>query len=115
MKRLEDVTSIPTTDKAILGEVRHALHEVLPGATVYLYGSGARGAREADSDLDLLILTDIPVSRDDENAITDAIYELELRRSVVISTIYYARAEWDAPTMRVTPFRTRIEAEAVLL
>ena len=48
-------------------------------------------------------------------AVADAIYELELARGVVISTVHYDRAEWEAPLMRATPFRTRVEAEAVLL
>jgi hypothetical protein len=34
---------------------------------------------------------------------------------VVISTMHYERVEWEAPLMRATPFRTRVEAEAVLI
>ena len=115
MKRLDDVAVIPMRDKDILRAIRRAVHAVLPGAVVYLYGSGARGTREPDSDLDLLILTDIPVSREDGRAVADAIYEVELAQGVVISTILYDRAEWDAPLTRATPFRARVEAEAVLL
>jgi uncharacterized protein len=115
MKHLEEVGGIPAGDKEILREARRAIRTVLPGATVYLYGSGARGAREPDSDLDLLILTETGSSRDDERAVADAIYELELARGVVISTIHYDRTEWDAPLTRATPFRTRVETEAVLL
>ena len=63
----------------------------------------------------MLLLTETPLSRDEENAVADAIYELELARGVVVSTIHYDRAEWDAPLTRATPFRTRVEAEAVLL
>ena len=115
MKQLEDVVVIPTRDKSILREVRRAIQGVLPGATVYLYGSGARGTREPDSDLDLLILTEARLSRDEERAVADAVYELELARGVVISTVHYDKAEWEAPLMRATPFRTRVEAEAVLI
>jgi predicted nucleotidyltransferase len=115
MKRLDDVAVIPTRDKDILREVRRTIHTLLPGATVYLYGSGARGTREPDSDLDLLILTETGLSRDEERAVADAIYELELARGVVISTVHYGRVEWEAPLMRATPFRSRVEAEAVLL
>jgi len=115
MKRLDDVAVIPVRDKDILREVRRAIHTVLPGATVYLYGSGARGTREPDSDLDLLVLTETGLSRDEEVAVADAIYELELTWGVVISTMHYERVEWEAPLMRATPFRTRVEAEAVLI
>jgi predicted nucleotidyltransferase len=115
MKHLENVAAIPTRDKDVLREVRRAIQRVVPGATIYLYGSGARGTREPDSDLDVLLLTEAPWSRDEESAVADAVYELELARGVVVSTIHYDRAEWDAPLARATPFRTRVEAEAVLL
>jgi predicted nucleotidyltransferase len=115
MKHLEEVGGISARDKEILREARRAIRAVLPGATVYLYGSGARGTREPDSDLDLLILTETGASRDEERAVADAIYDLELARGVVISTIHYDRTEWDAPLTRATPFRIRVETEAVLL
>jgi len=115
MQYLEEVAVIPARDKDILREVRQAIQRVLPGATVYLYGSGARGTREPDSDLDLLILTDARVSRDEETAVAEPVYELELTRGVVISTVQYERAEWEAPLMRATPFWNRVDAEAVRL
>lgn len=115
MKRLEDVAVIPPRDKDVLREIRQAIQRLVPGATLYLYGSGARGTREPDSDLDVLLLTERPLSRDEENAVADAVYELELARGVVVSTIQYDRAEWDAPLTRATPFRTQVEAEAILL
>jgi len=115
MRRLEDIAVIPTRDKKILREVRQIIHRLVPGATVYLYGSGARGSREHDSDLDILILTEKQLSRSEEAAVVEAVYELELACGVVISMLHYSEAEWDAPLIRATPFRTRVEAEAVLI
>jgi predicted nucleotidyltransferase len=115
MKHLEDVAVIPAKDKDILREVGEIIHKLLPGATLYLYGSGARGTREPDSDLDLLIVTETQLSRAEEAAVSDAVYDLELARGVVISTVWYCRTEWDAPLNRATPFRNRMEAEAVLV
>lgn len=46
---------------------------------------------------------------------TEAVYELELARGVVISTLFYSRDEWYAPLARATPFRARVEEEAVLV
>ncbi len=115
MQRLEEVAVIPTGDKAILREVGDIIRRLLPGAALYLYGSGARGTRERDADLDLLIVTEDRLSRAQETAMVDAVYELELARGVVISTIHYCRADWDTPLIRATPFRHRVEAEAVLV
>jgi predicted nucleotidyltransferase len=113
MQHLDDVAIIPVGDKTILREVRAVIARLLPEATVYLYGSGARGAREPDSDLDLLILTPHPVSRSDERRIADALYDLELARGVVISLLWYTQTDWDAALTWATPFRRRVEAEAV--
>jgi len=115
MKRIEDVAMISPRDKDLLREIRQAIERVVPAVTIYLYGSGARGTREPDSDLDVLLLTERPLSREDERAMADAVYELELAHGVVVSTILYHRAEWDAPLTRATPFRAQVEAEAVLL
>ena len=115
MKHIEDVAEISPRDKAVLREIRQTIQRVVPGTTVYLYGSGARGTREPDSDLDVLLLTERPLSREVENAVAAAVYELELARGIVVSTIQYAKAEWDAPLTCATPFRRQVEAEAVLL
>jgi len=115
MRTLEGTPAIQPQDKAILSECRDILQRILPGATVYLYGSGARGAREPDSDLDLLILTEHRLSREEEDLAAHAVYHIELARGVVISTLFYSREEWDAPLTRATPFRNRVEAEAVPL
>ncbi len=115
MKRLDEVGAIPRQDKNILREARLVIRGLLPDALLYLYGCGARGTREPDSDLDLLIVTPRPLSREEETRVTSAVYDLELVRGVVISTLFYSRAEWDAPFTRATPFRARVDAEAVLV
>jgi predicted nucleotidyltransferase len=74
------VATIPVEDKTLLREAREAITRLAPEASVSLYGSGVRGAREPrepDSDLDLLILTPRPVPRSDERQATDALYDLE--------------------------------------
>jgi predicted nucleotidyltransferase len=115
MRTLEGTPAIQPQDKAILSECRDILQRILPGATVYLYGSGARGACEPDSDLDLLILTEHRLSREEEDLAAHAVYHIELARGVVTSTLFYSREKRDAPLNRATPFRNRVEAEAVPL
>ncbi len=115
VKSLDTAATIQAKDKETLYELGRIVRRLLPGATIYLFGSAARGIRESDSDFDVLIITSARLSRQDEAALADAIYELELSRGVVISTLVYSREEWDAPLTRVTPFRARVEAEAVLV
>jgi predicted nucleotidyltransferase len=110
---LDTAATVQAKDKEYA--LRRIVGNLLPAATVYLFGSAVNRVRQADSDLDVLILTSDPISRQEEAAVTDAIYELELANGVVISTLFYSNEEWDAPLTRATPFRARVEAEAVRL
>jgi predicted nucleotidyltransferase len=115
MESLHTAITVHAKDKEILSELGRIVRRLLPGATIFLFGSAARRVREADSDLDVLIITSARLTRQEEAAVADGIYELELARGVVISTLFYSRDEWNAPLARATPFRARVEAEAVLV
>jgi len=115
MKTLEEAQSIAAGNKELLCNVKHVILRLLPTADVVLYGSVARGVQEQDSDYDVLVLTDRPLSKDLERAVERAILGLELDRGIVVSTIYYTREEWDTPVVRVSPFHAEVERDAVLL
>jgi len=115
MKSLDNTPAIQVKDREILYELRRIIRRLLPGATIYLFGSTAKGIREPDSDIDVLIITKSRLSRQEDAAVADATYELELARGVVISILFYSKEEWEAPLARATPLRARVEAEAVLL
>lgn len=115
MKTLATAAAIQAKDRELLCELGQIVRRHLPGAIIYLFGSAAQGVREADSDLDVLVITPSRLCRGEETAVTDAIYDLELTRGVVISTLFYSRDDWDAPLTRATPFRTSVDAEAVLV
>ncbi len=115
MKSINGESAILPKDKEILSEVAQTVRRLLPSAEVYLFGSAAKGLREPDSDLDVLIISPARLSPQEENAVADAVYDLELTHGVVISTLFYSREEWEAPLARATPFRARIEEEGVRL
>jgi predicted nucleotidyltransferase len=115
VKRLDTISAIHPSDKEILSKLGQIVRWLLPGATICLFGGAAKGRREPDSDLDVLIISSGPLSRQEEAVVADAIYGLELANGVVISTLLYSREEWEAPLARATPFQARLEAEATLL
>lgn len=115
MKTLEETPIIAAGDKALLCNVKDVIRRLLPTADVLLYGSVARGAQEEDSDYDVLVLTDRPLSKDLERTVERAILDLELDQGIVVSTIYYTREEWNTPFVRVSPFHAEVERDAVLL
>jgi predicted nucleotidyltransferase len=55
--------------------IRRTIDSIDPKAEVILYGSRARGDEHADSDWDILILTDYPVDLETENKFRDKLYD----------------------------------------
>jgi predicted nucleotidyltransferase len=115
MRALRRASVISGEDRALLTEVKKTIQGFLPTAQVLLYGSVARGSKESGSDYDILILTDEPLSKEEERAVESAIFDLELQREVVLATIYYSRDEWNSPIVRVSPFHNQVERDAIVL
>ena len=115
MRTLDETGVISAMDKKLLLALKRTIQRFLPTATVLLYGSVARGTQDPESDYDVLILTDPPVSRQEESRIEDKIYEFELEHGVILSTVYCARSRWDEPIVRVSPFHGEVERDAILL
>lgn len=97
MKTLDTEAAIHPKDRKILSELARIVRSLLPGATIYLFGSAVRGLRETGSDLDVLIISNARLSLQEEAAVADAVYDLELANGVGISTLFYSREEWEAP------------------
>lgn len=115
MKAVSEASTLSRSELVLLAELKELIQRVAPGATVLLYGSVARGEQGAESDYDVLALTDAPLSPQEENALLDAIYEWQLEQDVIVSPLFYSRNEWDDPIRRVSPFRKEVERDAVIL
>ena len=89
------------------------IQEHLPDATVVLFGSRARGAATPESDYDLLVLTAAKLTAAEEDRISDAVYELELERGVVISLLFFARDDWDYHSLM--PLHQDVDREGITL
>jgi predicted nucleotidyltransferase len=115
MKNLATSKDISGRDRDILIKLKEIVHVIIPTATVLLYGSVARGTQDEDSDYDVLILTDAPLSTKEEDSVTDAVYDLELDRGIVISTLFYTKDFWAAPIAQVLPFHQRVREDGVVI
>lgn len=113
MKTIEQAGVVSEEEKALLGETKKIIQGFLPTAEILLYGSAARGTQGPESDYDVLVLTDEPLSTEEEDRIRDAVYDLQLMRRELISTIFYARDFWDKhPGM---PFHREVDRDAIVL
>jgi predicted nucleotidyltransferase len=115
MKDLNTTKFISQRDRGILIRLKEIVHRAIPTATVLLYGSVARGTQNEESDYDVLILTDISLSTQEEDAITDAIYDLELEQGIVISTLFYTKDFWAAPLAQAMPFHQRVREDGMVI
>lgn len=113
MKTLEQAVHLPAEDRRLLVCIKKVVRDFLPTATVLLYGSAARAARTPDSDYDVLVLTDGPLSRGEQDAIDAAIYDIQLSEGVLITASFTTKAKWeDHPTM---PFYAEVERDGIVL
>jgi len=115
MKDIRRVRRISAQDKELLAELKRIVLGFVPDATLTLYGSAARGERTPESDYDVLVLTDNPLSPDEQDTIGFTIYDLELARGVVISEVFLTHAEWSGGMITVPPFRREVEKEAIVI
>lgn len=89
------------------------LRERFPVERVILFGSKARGDDDAESDIDLLVLTKCPLSWQERDEITNTLFDLQLRMGVLLSTMVVATKDWNEGVYQVMPIRDQIERDGV--
>jgi predicted nucleotidyltransferase len=101
--------------RGLLSAAGNTIRTLHPLAQVLLYGSAAKGKWRPGSDFDLLVLTDRPLTTRQEDAVIDALYEIELDYGAVISTIIYPKSVWNALPLRAMPFHRNVVRDGIPL
>lgn len=112
MKRLDDI-SLTQIQRRALAELKHRLVQDFGVEDLVLYGSAARDEADAESDVDLLVLTSDPLSRPERHRITDLVFEVNLEHGTNFSTLVVAQASWDSGAVSVLPLREEIAREGI--
>lgn len=80
-----------------------------------LYGSVARGDADDESDIDILIVTEQPLSRPLRHKITDIVCEVNLQYDTNFSTLVVDRNAWENGVFTILPLKEEILREGVAL
>lgn len=112
VKTVDDIDLTPG-DRQAIETASRLVRERFPVVQVILFGSKARGNSDAESDIDLLLLTSRPLDWRERDAITDALFDLELQFDVVISTLVLPTDEWEQGPYLVLPIGDEIRRDGV--
>ena len=107
MKKINELR-LGYREKSAIAESSRVLKEQFAVEKVVLFGSKVRGDDDEESDIDLLVLTSQPVSWDERKAINKALYEIQLRHDVIISTLITTVTEWNEGTFSELPIHDEI-------
>jgi len=110
MKILENL-ELAEKERDSVVAVSEVLKSELPVARVILFGSKARGAGSADSDVDLLVLTSCPVSSELRGAVSERLADINLENSVSLASVVVSEQDWSSGLIRHTLIHSEIERE----
>jgi len=113
MKRLSEWQYGTLDEKRLLERCRDIVIAIEPGAEVILYGSHVRGESRADSDYDIFVLVDGSLSRELEDLISFAVYDLEYEAEVILSVHVYEKSFFQSPLGKVMPLFKNVRTEGV--
>lgn len=98
--------------KQIIQLIRQNVNIIDPSAEVILYGSRARGEERADSDWDIIVLTDYGVDSNTERKFRNNLYDLELETGEPFSIFVYSKNDWHT-RQKITPFYQNVTLEGM--
>ena len=107
MKELAELNLTAAQDAA-LKDLQALLQERFTVKGLMLYGSSVRGMADEESDLDLLVLTDRPFSRERRHEITDLAFDVNLKHGTNISTLVVDRQSWESGPYSIVPIHDEI-------
>ncbi|SMB96005.1 Nucleotidyltransferase domain-containing protein [Thermanaeromonas toyohensis ToBE] len=86
----------------------------LPIKAVILFGSQARGDYEADSDIDVLVVTE-RLDTEIREAILEAAFEISLSEDVMLIPLIYDLEKFESALFRSGPLYQNISQEGIII
>jgi predicted nucleotidyltransferase len=99
----------------LIQQIKQTIHDMEPEAEIILYGSRSRGDATSESDRDILVLVDGPITDERTDRIRHRLYEVEWESGEVISSIVRSREELNNDLYQAMPFHQRVQQEGIRL
>ncbi|HEY7301881.1 MAG TPA: nucleotidyltransferase domain-containing protein [Xanthobacteraceae bacterium] len=106
-------SALENHERTAIEAAARLLRERFAALEVVLFGSRARGEGDAESDLDLLVLTARPLDWRERQALIDALFEIELTYDVVLSPLIVMRDAWQHGPYSALPIHAEVERDGV--
>lgn len=101
-------------NKQILQEIKIVIHQLIPDAKIYLFGSRVTGRVHEESDWDVLIITSSGVDKKLKHKVNHRLFYLSLELNLIIDTVIVNEKQWlESPSYYV--LRHSIRNEAVVI
>ena len=110
-----DQLTLKAQDRSAITEAVAILRSRFAAESVTLFGSKANGTDDAESDIDLLVLTTRELGWRERTQLTEALFEISLAHGVIISPLIVPAAEWKEGRISVLPIHDVIARSGVPL
>ncbi|MFH0728181.1 MAG: nucleotidyltransferase domain-containing protein [Pseudomonadota bacterium] len=100
-------------DLMTVNRLKSLLQRKLKLHQVILFGSRARGDAESDSDMDVLVVLDEPVSRQARKIVSDNAWETGFEAGIVVVPVVVSRDNWENGPNRASLLAIAVREEGL--
>jgi len=110
-----DAKYLTDAEATALEEIKSKVSSMFPVREYIIFGSKARGDFGPDSDVDLLIIVERPLTYAQKRRITDVVFEVDLAHDVGFSYVCIDHSTWTSRMYANAPLRRSATREGVVV
>lgn len=104
-----------TADRKIVERLKRVLEQRVNLHQIILFGSRARGDFEAESDMDVLVVVDTPITPEIRVTVSECTWQVGFDAGIMIAAVLFSRKEWEEGPERYSPLAESVRADGVAI